>query len=84
MQKALTDTFVRALTAPDTGRTEVADLRCAGLEFRVTAAGVKSWSFRFRDPLSRKSSRATITNPESACVSFTAKLLPHGLLREQH
>jgi integrase len=33
-----------------------------GLEFRVTAANARSWSFRFRDPLSGKPLRATIGN----------------------
>jgi integrase len=39
---------------------EVADLRCAGLTYRVTAAGVRSWSFRFKDPDSGKDARSTI------------------------
>jgi integrase len=39
---------------------EVADLRCAGLAFRVTAGGVRSWCFRFRDPASGKDARSTI------------------------
>lgn len=38
----------------------MADLRCAGLSFRITAAGVRSWSFRFRDPQSGKDARSTI------------------------
>jgi Arm DNA-binding domain len=60
MRKVLTDVFVRTLPAPVIGRTEMADVRAAGLEFRVTAKGVRSWSFRFRDPRSGKPSRATI------------------------
>jgi integrase len=35
-------------------------LRCSGLMLRVTKGGVKSWSFRFRDPTSRSLTRATI------------------------
>jgi integrase len=60
MRKALTDVLIRSLPAPPTGRTEAADVRAVGLEFRVTAANARSWSFRFRDPLSRKPLRATI------------------------
>lgn len=60
MQKTLTDVLVRAIAAPASGRVEVGDTRCAGLTIRVTAAGVKSWSFRFRDPRSAAVTRATI------------------------
>jgi Arm DNA-binding domain len=59
-RKALTDVFVRTLPTPSAGRTEVADGRVTGLEFRVTVNGVRSWSFRFRDPRSGKTTRATI------------------------
>jgi integrase len=60
MRKALTDAFIRTLRAPVAGRTEMADVRAVGLEFRVTSRGVRSWSFRFRDPRSGKTTRATI------------------------
>ncbi len=60
MARALTDTTLKGIKPPATGRIEVADLRCAGLSFRVTAAGVRSWSFRFRDPASGKDARSTI------------------------
>jgi integrase len=60
MRKALTDTFVRSLRPPADGRTEVADIRSAGLSFRVSSNGACSWCFRFRDPRSRKTTRATI------------------------
>jgi integrase len=60
MAKALTDALIRAATAPKAGRTEIADARCVGLVFRVTDKGAKSWSFRFRDPTSRLTQRATI------------------------
>jgi integrase len=60
MQKILTDAFVRTIKPPIAGRTEVSDLRCAGLTLRVTPGGAKTWSLRFRDPKSRKVSRATI------------------------
>src|SRR5215203_5710509 len=60
MGRALTDTAIKGIKAPSTGRVEVADLRCAGLSFRITSAGVRSWSFRFRDPRSGKDARSTI------------------------
>ena len=60
MPKALTDAFIRTLAPPASGRLEVADLRIAGLSFRVTANGARSWCFRFRDPRSGKPTRATI------------------------
>jgi integrase len=60
MKKPLTDVFVRSVEAPVNGRLEITDLRCNGLTLRVTEGGVKSWSFRFRDPKSRRSTRATI------------------------
>ena len=60
MRKSLTDTFCKSTPAPATGRSEWADVRCPGLEFRVTAAGARSWTFRFRDPTSRRTLRASI------------------------
>jgi integrase len=60
MRKALTDVFIRSLPRPLAGRTEIADTRVTGLEFRVTTKGARTWSFRFRDPRSGKPSRATI------------------------
>lgn len=60
MRKALTDAFCKSTPSPANGRSEWADLRCTGLEFRVTAGGVRSWTFRFRDPVSRRTLRASI------------------------
>jgi integrase len=60
MRKALTDALIRALPAPATGRVEVVDTRAAGLSFRVTSNGARSWCLRFRDPRSGNTSRATI------------------------
>jgi hypothetical protein len=60
MRKPVTDVFVRSVEAPAIGRLEITDLRCNGLTLRVTKGGVKSWSFRFRDPKSRRLTRATI------------------------
>jgi Arm DNA-binding domain len=58
--ETLTDAFCRAQQAPASGRLEFTDLRCAGLSFRVTAKGVRSFCFRFRDPVTRATTRATI------------------------
>jgi integrase len=60
MAKSLTDSAIKALKAPASGRLELADLRCAGLSYRITAAGVRSWTFRFRDPQSGKDARFTV------------------------
>jgi integrase len=60
MRKLLTDTIARSVAPPETGRVEMNDLRCTGLAFRVTAAGARSWCFRFRDPRSGRSTRSTI------------------------
>jgi integrase len=60
MRKALTDTFLRALKEPANGRLEYADTSCRGLEFRITQAGNRSWSYRYRAPVTGKLSRATI------------------------
>src|SRR5215831_19460758 len=57
MAKTLTDAFVKAVRPPSKARVEYADLRCVGLAFRVTASGVRSWCFRFRDPRTGRSSR---------------------------
>jgi integrase len=60
LARALTDSTIKGIRPPAAGRIEVADLRCAGLAFRVTAAGVRSWCFRFRDPQSGRDGRSTI------------------------
>jgi integrase len=60
MKISLTDAAIKSAPLPATGRVEIADQRCAGLSLRVTAAGAKSFSFRFRDPVSAKVTRATI------------------------
>jgi integrase len=60
MARALTDSAIKGIKPPAAGRIEVADLRCAGLTFRITASGIRSWSFRFRDPQSGKDARSTI------------------------
>ncbi|WP_376988125.1 tyrosine-type recombinase/integrase [Bosea sp. R86505] len=60
MKISLTDAAIKSAPLPAVGRLEIADQRCAGLSLRVTAAGAKSFSFRFRDPVSAKVARATI------------------------
>lgn len=46
---ALTDAFVRGSKCITGELVEWADTRERGLSLRVTAAGVKSWTFRYRD-----------------------------------
>jgi integrase len=60
VQRPLTDAFVRSVKPPASGRLEISDLRCAGLALRITANGVKSWAFRFRDRTTGRPGRATI------------------------
>jgi integrase len=60
LARALTDSTIKGIRPPAVGRIEIADLRCAGLAFRVTAAGVRSWCFRFRDPQTGRDARSTI------------------------
>ena len=60
VRRLLTDSFCRGLECPKKDRVEIADLRCTGLAFRVTAKDARSWAFRFRDPITRRTLRATI------------------------
>ena len=60
MRKALTDTLLRSLRKPASGRLELADASCRGLEFRITESGNRSWSYRYRAPVTGKLTRATI------------------------
>src|SRR5712672_1024529 len=57
MRKMMTDALLKSTQAPAVGRIEITDLRCAGLVFRVTPGGARSWCYRFRDPRSGRSSR---------------------------
>ena len=59
-RRALTDAFCRTQPKPAKGRLEFADLRCAGLSFRITSKGSRTFCFRFRDPATRATTRATI------------------------
>jgi integrase len=51
MQRQLKDTFLRSVKPPASGRLEFSDTKTTGLEFRITAAGARSWSFRYRSPI---------------------------------
>jgi integrase len=57
--KPLTDTSVRAVQPPTNGVIDIADVRSPGLFLRVTAAGAKSWTHRFTDPVSGQRARQT-------------------------
>jgi integrase len=70
MKKPLTDAVVRSAVPPATGRLEITDERCPGLQLRVTSAGVRSWSFRFRDPGSGAVTRATIGKYPALSLSY--------------
>jgi len=60
MQKKLSDALLRGLRPPQTGRLEISDVSCLGLEFRLTRLGAASWSFRYRAPITGKDARVTI------------------------
>jgi integrase len=60
MRQILTDMLLRSAAVPLQGRLEIADLRCTGLEFRVTPKNARSFSFRFRDPSTGRLTRALI------------------------
>jgi hypothetical protein len=70
MRKVLTDTLLRSLQSAASSRVELADAKCAGLTMRVTPAGGKSWSFRFRDP---RSGRTSISCAGHASVAHETK-----------
>lgn len=58
--QVLTDQLLKAQKPPGTGRLELADARSQGLVFRVTEGGHRSFSFRFRCPITGRVSRFTI------------------------
>jgi len=60
VRKVFTDALLKGAKAPVTGRVELSDMRCPGLEFRLTPTGARSFSFRFRDPTSGAVTRSTI------------------------
>jgi integrase len=60
VSRALTDATVRNIQAPSTGRLEISDPGCRGLELRITSTGAKTFAFRFRDRYSKRVERITI------------------------
>jgi integrase len=58
--QALTDSMVRAATAPTGKRLEITDARCVGLTLRVTDRGVKTFAFTYCSPARRKMTRLTL------------------------
>lgn len=60
MRMIMVDKALQSIKPPAKGRLEIADLRCSGLAYRITAAGARSWCWRFRDPATGKTTRATL------------------------
>lgn len=60
MKKLLSDLLLKGTSAPEEGRTEISDERCSGLEFRITSKDIRSFSFRFRDPITGRPARIAI------------------------
>jgi integrase len=61
MRKPLTDAQIRGLQpSADGRRIEIADGACFGLALRVSANGIKSWGFRFRERTTRRCDRVHI------------------------
>jgi Arm DNA-binding domain/Phage integrase central domain len=60
MSPVLTDAQLRKIQPPARGLTEITDAGCRGLVFRVTAAGISSFSFRFRDRATGRSERLSL------------------------
>jgi integrase len=58
--RKLSDSFLRGLKPPATGRREFSDTKSTGLEFRLTSSGAASWSFRYREPITRRLTRITL------------------------
>lgn len=59
-KSSLTDAFVRGLKPLPDRRQEITDTACRGLALRVTPAGVKSWSFKYRDRLTGRTERLSL------------------------
>jgi integrase len=79
--KPLTDALIRGLKPPASGRVELADPSCRGLELRVTTAGTKTFSFRSRPPGGRRPERVTLgAYPD---VSLRAARTKADKLRQQ-
>jgi len=59
----LTDRFIEALKPPPAGAIDVTDEMTLGLALRITAGGVKSWSFRYRNVNGRTTRRGIGSYP---------------------
>lgn len=69
--KPLTQKIVDTTPAPKTGFKE---LRERGLVLRISATGLKSWSFEYRSPLTKKSARISF----QATSLANARAIIHG------
>lgn len=78
----LTDRFIEALKPPPAGSSaiDITDEMTPGLALRITAFGVKSWSFRFRTPAGKTTRRALGSYP---AVRLAAARAAAGKLRQQ-
>ena len=76
----LTDRFIEAVSPPAAGASDTTDEMTPGLALRVTASGVKSWSFRFRTPDGKTTRRALGSYP---AVRLAAARAAAAKLRQQ-
>ena len=60
MKKRLTDVYLKSVKAASGTRLEVSDAQMPGLDLRVTDAGVKTFSYRYKIPGTKKVARVTI------------------------
>ena len=74
MRCILTDAQIKGIRKPKKGRTELSDIRCLGLTFRITDKGAKTFSYRFRDPATGRVGRVTLGRyPDLSLVKARAK-----------
>lgn len=76
----LTDRFIEALKPPPAGAIDITDEMTPGLALRITSAGVKGWSFRFRTPAGKTTRRAIGSYP---AVRLAAARATASKLRQQ-
>ena len=76
----LTDRFIEAVSPPAAGASDTTDEMTPGIALRVTASGVKSWSFRFRTPDGKTTRRALGSYP---AVRLAAARAAAAKLRQQ-
>lgn len=60
MKKRLTDVYLKSVKAASGTRLEVSDAQAPGLDLRVTDAGMKTFSYRYKIPGTKKVARVTI------------------------